>query len=81
MSERVDRRTTDAPRASTEREWEIFLRERTDDPITHAGSVSAPTVEIAREQVTQLLGWSATDVWLCPADELERFEPHDDLRQ
>jgi rSAM-partnered protein len=72
MSERVERARTDAPRATTGREWELFVREDDATALTHAGSLTAPTREIAREQATQLLGWSATDVWLCPADEVER---------
>jgi len=73
MSERAERVRTDAPRATTGQEWEVFVREAGADPLTHAGSLTAPTREIAREQATQLFGWSATDVWLCPADEVERF--------
>jgi len=73
MSERAERVRTDAPRATTGQEWEVFVREADADPLTHAGSLTAPTREIAREQATQLFGWSATDVWLCPADEVERF--------
>lgn len=73
MSERVERARSTAPRATTGREWEVFVREDDAEPLTHAGSLTAPTREIAREQATQLLGWSATDVWLCPADEVERF--------
>ena len=73
MSERIEQSRTDAPRATTGREWEVFVRGGPADPVTHAGSLTAPTREIAREQATQLFGWSVTDVWLCPADEIERF--------
>lgn len=72
MAERVPPTGTDAPRTATGREWDVFVSED-DDPPRHAGSVSAPTVDIAREQATQLLGWGVSDVWLCPADEIERF--------
>jgi rSAM-partnered protein len=70
MSERLER--TDAPRATTGREWELFVREGADEPLGHAGSLTAPTREIAREQATELFGWTAADVWLCPTDEVER---------
>lgn len=76
MSERVDSTRGDAPRATTGREWDVFVSEG-DDPPRHAGSVSAPTVDVAREQATRLLGWSADHVWLCPADEIERVSTTD----
>jgi len=63
----------DAPRGDVSREWELFVREATGDPLTHAGSVSAPSAEIAREQAEQLFGWTAETLWLCPADETRRF--------
>jgi len=63
----------DAPRGDVSREWELFVRESTDDPLTHAGSVSAPSAEIAREQAEWLFGWTAETLWLCPADETRRF--------
>ncbi|MFB6142355.1 MAG: Htur_1727 family rSAM-partnered candidate RiPP [Halorientalis sp.] len=65
----------DVPRATTDREWELFVREATDDPLRHAGSVTAPTAAVAREEARQLFGWAATDLWLCPADETERLAP------
>ncbi|QLH78037.1 rSAM-partnered protein [Halosimplex rubrum] len=65
--------TVDAPRGDVTREWELFVREATGDPLTHAGSVSAPSAEIAREQAAQLFAWSAETMWLCPADETRRF--------
>ena len=65
--------TVDAPRGDVTREWELFLREASSDPLRHAGSVSAPTAEIAREQAAQLFGWTAETLWLCPADETRRF--------
>jgi len=70
MAERVER--GDAPRATTGREWELFVREGLAEPLGHAGSLTAPTRAVAREQARQLLGWTAADVWLCPADEVER---------
>ncbi|WP_209452139.1 Htur_1727 family rSAM-partnered candidate RiPP [Halosimplex halophilum] len=65
--------TVDAPRGDVTREWELFVREESDEPLTHAGSVSAPSAEIAREQAERLFGWTAETLWLCPADETRRF--------
>jgi rSAM-partnered protein len=65
--------TVDAPRGDVTREWELFVRESTGDPLLHAGSVSAPSAEIAREQAERLFGWTAETLWLCPADETRRF--------
>ncbi|WP_436932167.1 Htur_1727 family rSAM-partnered candidate RiPP [Halosimplex halobium] len=65
--------TVDAPRGDVTREWELFVREESGEPLTHAGSVSAPSAEIAREQAARLFGWSAETLWLCPADETRRF--------
>lgn len=74
MSDARDRQTGETPpRSDQAREWEVFLREDDADSLRHAGSVSAPTVEVAREQAERLLGWSATAVWLCPADQVRRF--------
>ena len=67
----------DAPRGDVTREWELFVREESSEPLRHAGSVSAPTAEIAREQAAQLFGWSAETLWLCPADETRRFTAED----
>ncbi|GGN96211.1 Htur_1727 family rSAM-partnered candidate RiPP [Haloarcula pellucida] len=64
----------DAPRGATSREWEVFCRESSADPLTHVGSVSAPSADIAREQATQLFAHAAEALWLCPADETVRVQ-------
>jgi len=64
----------EAPRGATSREWEVFVREAGEDPLTHAGSVSAPSAEIAREQAAKLFGHAAVALWLCPADETVRVQ-------
>jgi len=61
------------PRADRTREWELFVREEPGEALRHAGSVSAPTAELAREQATTLFGFAAETLWLCPADETHRF--------
>ncbi|MEF8851786.1 MAG: Htur_1727 family rSAM-partnered candidate RiPP [Haloarculaceae archaeon] len=65
------------PRGDRTREWELFLRESSAEPLRHAGSVSAPTAEVAREQATTLFGFAAETLWLCPADETVRFVAED----
>ncbi|MBV0901900.1 Htur_1727 family rSAM-partnered candidate RiPP [Haloarcula salina] len=64
----------DAPRGATSREWEVFVREATADPLTHVGSVSAPSADVAREQAASLFGRTAVALWLCPADETRRYQ-------
>jgi len=66
--------TVDAERGATSREWEVFCRESEPDPLTHVGSVSAPTAAVAREQATSLFGHAAATLWLCPADETVRLQ-------
>lgn len=63
----------DEPRGDRTREWELFVRESSEEPLRHAGSVSAPTAEVAREQATTLFGFAAETLWLCPADETVRL--------
>lgn len=67
----------DAPRGATSREWEVFVRTAVEEPLTHAGSVSAPSAEIAHEQASQLFGRDAVVLWLCPADETRRVQTED----
>jgi len=67
----------DEPRADETREWELFVRESSEESLRHAGSVSAPTAAIAREQATTLFGFAAETLWLCPADETVRLVADD----
>lgn len=64
----------DAPRGATSREWELFARESPSEPLRHVGSVSAPTVDVARKQATSLFGDRIAALWICPADETRRFQ-------
>lgn len=78
MVEKATRsRVGDHPRGATEREWEVLVREETEGPMRHVGSLSAPNVKTAYEQATKLFAWYADDVWLCPADAVYRFSTHD----
>jgi rSAM-partnered protein len=65
------------PRADETREWELFVCESSEESLRHAGSVSAPTADIAREQATTLFGFAAETLWLCPADETVRLVAED----
>lgn len=78
MAERTSRtRVGDHPRAAEGREWEVFVRERASAPLQSVGSVTAPTADGAHELASQLFAWQATDLWLCPADEVVRYAAHD----
>ena len=72
-SNRPEFERVDEPRADETREWELFVRETSEESLRHAGSVSAPTADIAREQARTLFGFAAETLWLCPADETVRL--------
>ncbi|ELZ85724.1 hypothetical protein C453_07913 [Haloferax elongans ATCC BAA-1513] len=65
------------PRIDGSRQWEIFLRERSAEPMRHVGSVTAPSADIATEQATTLFDYAASALWLCPADEVRRLGGND----
>jgi rSAM-partnered protein len=67
----VDHEVT-APRVSNGREWDLFVSEDASDPPRHAGSVTAPSREVAVDQATKLVGRDAETLWVCPADEVTR---------
>ncbi|MGM0606474.1 MAG: Htur_1727 family rSAM-partnered candidate RiPP [Halobacteriota archaeon] len=64
------------PRATHTRQWEVFVREASADPVRHVGSVSAPTETIAHEEARGLFDRYAAAIWLCPADETRRFSEY-----
>jgi|SRR5699024_6521503 len=66
-------RVGEQPRDAVDREWEVFIRNESRDPLQHVGSVSAPTIETARTQATTLFGRYATNLWLCPATDVWRY--------
>lgn len=77
MAEHNDRSPVDdGPRSATEREWDVFVREETADPLRHVGSVTAPSPDVAHEQASSLFDRWARDVWLCPADAVHRYTSH-----
>lgn len=69
-------RVRDAPRSATGREWEVFVREDADGALKHVGSVTAGDADAAHDRASDLFGWTARDVWLCPADETRRYTAH-----
>ena len=78
----VRSRVDDEPSTSSPR-WEVFVRDEASDPLTYAGSVVAADGETAHEHASRLFGWYAAEMWVCPADEIERYssrEPEDDGR-
>lgn len=77
MVEDSDRyRVGDHPRDGFDREWELFVREARDEPLRHVGSVSASSSQVAYEEASQLFGRVASDIWLCPAAEIDRYSTH-----
>ena len=62
-----DRRGTPVP------QWEVFLREQRASPLQHVGSVTAYDADEALDHATSLFGTTAEDLWLCPADAVERY--------
>ncbi|MFB6281681.1 MAG: Htur_1727 family rSAM-partnered candidate RiPP [Haloferacaceae archaeon] len=74
MDERTPRSPVgDHPRGGEAREWEVLVREEASAPMRHAGSVTAPTAAAARDRAARLFAPTASDLWLCPADEVRRF--------
>ena len=74
MTESTERsRVAGGPRAADGREWEVFVRPATGELARHAGSLTAPSAELAHEQAATLFG-DAAGIWLCPASETVRFE-------
>jgi rSAM-partnered protein len=67
----------DAARAGTAREWELFIRTDPADPLTHAGSVTAPSIETARSEARALFDGRAIALWLCPAGHIERLQSNE----
>ncbi|SHG90795.1 Htur_1727 family rSAM-partnered candidate RiPP [Halobaculum gomorrense] len=72
-----DQRTrVDAARADGSPEWEAFLRESASDPLRHAGSVTAPSIEVAHDQASTLCP-DALTLWLVCSDRVARFAERD----
>lgn len=80
MSERPrssQRTPTARPPPDDGREWEVFCRDRPEAPLIHAGSVTAPSEDVAREVAGRLFDHAAETLWLCPVDEVRRFGERD----
>lgn len=60
-------------RGNPTRQWEVFVRDEAGDPMRHVGSVAAASGAEAHDHASRLFGWYAVDVWLCPADAVERY--------
>ncbi|WP_254763917.1 Htur_1727 family rSAM-partnered candidate RiPP [Natrinema marinum] len=54
-------------------QWEVFVRNEAGNPLRHVGSVAAASATEAHEHASRLFGWYAEDVWLCPAESVERY--------
>jgi rSAM-partnered protein len=62
----------DEPRGRQSLEWEVFVREGAEEPLTHVGSVTADDEDEAREQATTLFE-EGQAFWLCPEDAVVRY--------
>ncbi|POG55011.1 Htur_1727 family rSAM-partnered candidate RiPP [Haloferax marisrubri] len=65
------------PRIDGSRQWEVFYRDASAEPMRHVGSVSAPSEDLATEQARTLFGDGDADLWLAPADEFLRLGGND----
>ncbi|WP_394742407.1 Htur_1727 family rSAM-partnered candidate RiPP [Natronococcus roseus] len=85
MVEKTVRSRVDGQSLGSSPRWEVFVRDEASDPLTYAGSVVAADGETAHEHASRLFGWYAVEVWVCPADDVERYssrenEPDDGSR-
>ncbi|MFC5367325.1 Htur_1727 family rSAM-partnered candidate RiPP [Salinirubrum litoreum] len=68
-----ERRRVAEPRADETREWEVFVRETPEEPLRHAGSVTAPNADVAHEAADTLFERTADTIWCAPTDAVARF--------
>ena len=76
MTDSDQRTPVSQPRADDSPEWEVFLRESSAAPLRHAGSVTAPSSEVAHEQASTLFP-DASTLWLARSDHVARFSERD----
>ena len=69
----VDMRTSTGSRSADGRRFEVFIRETESESLRHVGTVAAPTPETAHEEAAALFGWTARDIWVCPAESTHRY--------
>ena len=72
MADSDQRTPVRQPRADDVPEWEVFLRESSGDALRHAGSVTAPSADVAHEQASTLFTGVST-LWLARSDRVARF--------
>jgi len=76
MADSDQRTPVSQPRADDSPEWEVFLRESAPEPLRHAGSVTAPSSDVAHEQASTLFP-DASTLWLARSDRVARFSERD----
>ena len=69
----VETRTSTGSRSADGRRFEVFIRETESESLRHVGTVKAPTPETAHEEAAALFGWTARDIWVCPAESTHRY--------
>lgn len=74
MADQTEREGGDAgSRSAQGRRFEVFVCEAVSDPLCHVGTVATPTPDIAHGEASDLFGWTARDVWVCPTAETHRY--------
>ena len=74
MVEKASRSAVSAgPRSADGCRFEVFVRDDESDPLSHVGTVSAPSPDAAHEEASKLFAWYARDVWVCPTAETHRY--------
>lgn len=74
MVEKTEREKVPSGRRAPEgREWELFVRDESSEPLRHVGSVRARSADEAHESASRLFGWYASDIWVVPADAMHRY--------
>lgn len=74
MGERARRSSvTSDGRGNPTPQWEVFVRDEAGGPMRHVGSVAAASGTEAHEHASRLFGRTVVDVWLCPAEAVERY--------
>ena len=69
----VETRASTESRSADGRRFEVFVRETAAESLRHVGTVKAPTPEAAHEEAAALFGWTARDIWVCPAESTHRY--------
>jgi rSAM-partnered protein len=73
MVEKARRAKVERPRPDADPAWEVFARDDEGDFLRYVGTVRAEDADEAHRETTRLFCWYAYEVWVCPADEMQKF--------